>query len=411
MAVGAGARNTTAASKARGKNKARERGAQQNPTEPRGAVTADVSPKGQTIRQPTDRFDEEPLTSVPEDLMEWKLPAQKAVYTWYQEAKVQFFVAGLIFANFIVSATNSQVLPNKEKQDEHPSWTSVFYAFDVFFAWIFTIELLINMWGSYWTPFWKSGWNIFDFVIVIISLLAIYMESLPGIAVLRLFRAFRVFRLFKRIPELKAIIEGVINSLPGVGNAFVVLGLIMGIWSIMGVEFFAGRLKHGKYHNNFGNFSRAMLSLFQIMTFDSWSSGIAWEIIIEWPQAAIYFVSYVFLAGIVMANVVVAILLNKFLESSEGGDDKNDDGMRQDSTRTTHRASDISSLQDVNRVELTTLANEKDTSLKDTFTNEKGSRDMIEMESMREQLKQQNQKLAEIQSLLTKLARKKEDGM
>merc|ERR1719240_1610378 len=101
------------------------------------------------------------------------------------------------------------------------------------------------------------------------------MESLPGIAVLRLFRAFRVFRLFKRIPELKKIIEGVMNSLPGVGNAFVVLGLIMGIWSIMGVEFFAGKAKQGNYHKNFGNFFKAMLSLFQIMTFDSWSSGIA----------------------------------------------------------------------------------------------------------------------------------------
>ena len=58
------------------------------------------------------------------------------------------------------------------------------------------------MYGSWFRPFWSSGWNWFDFVIVLISMMALTMSGLPGIAILRLFRAFRVFRLFKRIESL-----------------------------------------------------------------------------------------------------------------------------------------------------------------------------------------------------------------
>ena len=82
-------------------------------------------------------------------------------------------------------------------------------------------------------------WNWFDFVIVVSSLLSLLLEGVPGLSVLRLLRAFRVVRLFKRIESLRAIIEGVLSALPGVTDAFVILLIFMGIWSIVGVEFFA----------------------------------------------------------------------------------------------------------------------------------------------------------------------------
>ena len=104
-----------------------------------------------------------------------------------------------------------------------------------------------------------SGWNIFDFVIVLISTISLIYPQMPGIVVLRLFRAFRVFRLFKRIPSLRKIVVGVMVSLPGVGNAFVILGLIMAIWSIIGVEFFREDMDE-----EFGNFAKGMLTMFQV---------------------------------------------------------------------------------------------------------------------------------------------------
>jgi hypothetical protein len=147
-----------------------------------------------------------------------------------------------------------------------------------------------------------------------ISLLSLIMKDLPGISVLRLFRAFRVFRLFKRIKSLKLIIDGVLASLPGVANAFIVLGILMGIWSIMGVEFFGEASP-----DEFGTFLAAMFTMWQIMTMDSWASSIARKLLFEEGMVfvgGLYFISFVFIAGILMTNVVVAILLEKYLDAT-----------------------------------------------------------------------------------------------
>merc|ERR1719421_2140375 len=124
------------------------------------------------------------------------------------------------------------------------------------------------MYAHFLLAFWKNAWNIFDVVIVGISWVSM-LGNVPGITVLRLFRAFRAFRLFKRIESVRIIIVGVLRSLPGVSNAFVLLVIIMGIWAIMGVSFY----KHD-FPDMFGNFTKAMLTLFQMMTFDSWVSGV-----------------------------------------------------------------------------------------------------------------------------------------
>jgi hypothetical protein len=138
-------------------------------------------------------------------------------------------------------------------------------------------------------------------------------DELPGIAVLRLFRAFRVFRLFRRVESLRLIIEGVAASMTGVANAFAVLGILMGIWSVIGVEFFGTADPP-----NFGNFGRAMFTMWQAMTGDGGYSIIARPLIYQarMPIAAPFFISYGFVAAIVMTNVVIAILLDAYLRKT-----------------------------------------------------------------------------------------------
>jgi len=236
------------------------------------------------------------------------LPRQEQVANIYGAAPIQIAVAVLIFGNFIVSAAQAQVLPEKGDAAHY-----VFLAFELFFNVAFTIELIVNMYGRFFFPFWNDAWNWFDFIIVTISLLSMALEDLPGISVLRLFRAFRVFRLFKRIKSLKLIIEGVMASLPDVSYAFIVLGVIMAIWSIMGVNFFGDE---EEYQYLYGNFAKAMLTQFQIMTLDSWASQIAWPIVRnDGAFYCIFFISYIFVTAIMMMNVVVAILLDKFVNT------------------------------------------------------------------------------------------------
>lgn len=228
------------------------------------------------------------------------------MFNTYHNAFVQMGVAVLIFFNFISSAVKSQILPEKGSGAE-----GVFWHIETVFTFVFIFELLWNMYGSFFCRFWKSGWNIFDFIIVLISTVALIFEDLPAFNVLRLFRAFRVFRLFKRIKSLRCIIEGVFASVPGVANAFMVLTIIMGIWSILGVEFFRDIADE-----EFGDFGKAMFTMFQVMTMDSWASAVARQLIFAEGKAIVatsFFVVYIFIAGIVMTNVVVAILLEKYL--------------------------------------------------------------------------------------------------
>merc|ERR1719171_780238 len=136
--------------------------------------------------------------------------------------------------------------------------------------------------------------------------------NLPGITVLRLFRAFRVFRLFKRVPSLRKIVLGIMKALPGVASAFVLLALVMGIWSILGVGLF-----RDNFPDHYGDFFKAMLTSFQIMTFDGWASEVTRPILLKYGGAyALYFMSYVFVASIFMSNVVIAILLDKYLSAT-----------------------------------------------------------------------------------------------
>jgi len=235
---------------------------------------------------------------------------QTEVKQFYDSQAVQIGVAFLIFLNFIVEAVAAQMLPEEDSKEEF-----VFFMLEIFFNTSFTIELIINLYGSWFFKFWKSGWNWFDFIIVGVSIISMVFPQLPGITVLRLFRAFRVFRLFKRIPSLRKIIEGVLQAIPGVTQAFIVMFILMGIWSVIGVEFFRDATP-----DYFGDFIKAMFTMFQVMTMDF--SSIARTLMYDhdYPLASIFFITFLFICGIVMTNVVVAILLDRYLAAMDDND-------------------------------------------------------------------------------------------
>jgi hypothetical protein len=96
-----------------------------------------------------------------------------------------------------------------------------------------------------------------------------------------------------------------------VGHAFAVTLVLMGIWSIMGVEFFGEVLPQ-----QFGTFLKAMLTMWTIMTLEGWVD-LSNQLIYDhnMPASSLFFISYIFIVAIVMSNVVVAILLDKYLET------------------------------------------------------------------------------------------------
>ena len=141
---------------------------------------------------------------------------------FYDGTRTQYCIAVLIFANFFTNVIEREIDPFGRK------YPDVFTALEDLFNIIFTFELVVNMYGHWLRPFWVSGWNQFDVVVVAVGILSLVRAPLPGpLKLLRTLRAFRVFRLFKRIKALQKIIVSLFKAIPGMLNAGFINVLVM----------------------------------------------------------------------------------------------------------------------------------------------------------------------------------------
>eukprot|EP00930_Biecheleria_cincta_P077858 TRINITY_DN6517_c0_g1_i1.p1 TRINITY_DN6517_c0_g1~~TRINITY_DN6517_c0_g1_i1.p1 ORF type:complete len:488 (-),score=95.77 TRINITY_DN6517_c0_g1_i1:60-1523(-) len=259
---------------------------------------------------------------------------QDQARAFYKDTRTEVAVAALIGGNFLTNLVQATIDP------QNADYEDVFDSIDIFFTFAFTVELIVNMYGFWCCPFWNSAWNIFDFFVVAIALLTSIKVPLPGpFTLLRMLRVFRVFRLFKRVKSLKKIMDSLANAIPGVINAFIILLLVMCIYSILAVEFFSTVGLGGRIENElgitlnyttpreqdygmeyFGNFPKAMYTMFQVLTGESWSEAVVRPLLHSPDTAknlgtALYFVSFVLICGIILINVVVAVLLEKMVDN------------------------------------------------------------------------------------------------
>ncbi|MCR9252365.1 MAG: ion transporter [bacterium] len=169
---------------------------------------------------------------------------------------------------------------------------------------LFVIEILVKIY-AFRLDFFKSPWNIFDSVVVLVSIL----PAAGSFAVFRALRILRTLRLLKNIPKLKIIIESLLHAVPSIGWIFVLLGIVYFVYAVIGTNLFGA-----DYPEFFGSLPAAFFSLFQIMTLESWSTGIARPIIDNSPFAALYFVSFILLATYTTLNIFIAIVVNTMNE-------------------------------------------------------------------------------------------------
>ena len=154
---------------------------------------------------------------------------------------------------------------------------------------------------------------------------------------LRMLRAFRILRLFRRVESLNKIIVSLGKAVPGLANAGLVMLLVMCIYAILGVDLFGKHGMGGSITNvegnavalltlrgmtygdeYYGTFFRSLYTLFQVLTGESWSEMVARPTIFGElsVSGSLFFVSYILVCGIVLINVVVAVLLDKMMDGS-----------------------------------------------------------------------------------------------
>lgn len=175
---------------------------------------------------------------------------------------------------------------------------------DSFVTAIFVVEISIRLLAEKrWRDFFKVGWNIFDFVIVAISLIPV--DESEMVLVARLVRIFRVLRLVSFVPELRSIITSLIRALPKIGYVAILMFIIFYIYGTVGSILF-----ENINQELWGNVSISMLTLFRIATFEDWTD-VMYETMDVYGMSWMYYLSFIFLIAFVFLNMMVGIVVDQ----------------------------------------------------------------------------------------------------
>ena len=184
--------------------------------------------------------------------------------------------------------------------------------FDYSITIFFTIEILIRIFAERsLVNFFKDGWNIFDFLIVSISLIPI--GGAESVFVARLLRIVRILRIITVVPAFRHIIDSLIKTIPRVGFIALLMFIFIYIWGALGTLFF-----DDIDPERWGNIGVAMLTLVQVATYDDWAAVMR-ELIVVYPVAWIYFVSFIIVNAVVLLNMVIGVIVDVMTKESRDG--------------------------------------------------------------------------------------------
>lgn len=149
--------------------------------------------------------------------------------------------------------------------------------------------------------FFKSGWNIFDTIIVAVSLIPINDSELALLG--RLIRIFRVLRMVSIIPELRILMNSLIKALPQLGYVCLLMFIIFYIYAAVGTSFF-------ETINPvlWGDIATSLLTLFRVMTFEDWTD-VMYETMEVHPWSWLFYLSFIFLTAFAFLNMIIGIVV------------------------------------------------------------------------------------------------------
>ena len=174
---------------------------------------------------------------------------------------------------------------------------------------IFIIEAALKLTAvaPRFSLYFGNGWNLFDFTIVLLSLLPATEEFA---LVARLIRVLRVLRLVSAVPQLRLIVATLVRSIPSMGHVIMLMSIIFYIYAVTGYHLF-----HDHDPEHWGTLGTSLLTLFGIVTLEGWVQVM--ETALELHRWSwVYFVSFVLIGTFVMLNLFIAVVINN-LEASK----------------------------------------------------------------------------------------------
>lgn len=223
--------------------------------------------------------------------------------------KIRTMIESAVFQNVIMAVivVNAVVIGLETSAAAMTSFGPILIMLDRLAISIFVVEILLKL-VVYRLQFFRSGWNIFDFVIVSVALLPLG----GNLAILRALRIIRAFRLISAMPKMRQVVQGLLSAIPSMGSVILLLSLIFYVASVMATKLFGGAFPQW-----FGSVGSSLYSLFQIMTLESWSMGIVRPIMEVYPWAWAFFVPFVLVTSFVVLNLFIAIIVNAMHEEAD----------------------------------------------------------------------------------------------
>ena len=204
-------------------------------------------------------------------------------------------VISVIIASALYAGVSSYDIPSQ--------YVYLLEFFDYAITIFFTIEILIRMIAERsLIKFFKEGWNVFDFIIVTISLIPV--GGSESVFVARLLRIVRILRIITVIPAFRHIIEALIKTIPRVGFIALLMFIFIYIWAALGTLFF-----EDSDPEHWANIGVAMLTLVQVATYDDWGMIMS-RILDDYPIAWLYFVTFIIVNAVVLLNMVIGVIVD-----------------------------------------------------------------------------------------------------
>ena len=212
---------------------------------------------------------------------------------WLARPRVQQAVLILIVINAVLMGLETSASVMAQAGD----WL---LAVDKVILAVFVVEILLRIY-AHRGAFFKDPWSVFDFTVVAIALI----PASGPLAVLRALRVLRVLRVLTIVPSMRRVVGALLSALPGLGSIAMVLLLVFYVFGVIATHLFGQA-----FPDWFGHLGRSLYTLFQVMTLESWSMGIARPVMEESPFAWLFFITFILFATFTMLNLFIAIIVN-----------------------------------------------------------------------------------------------------
>jgi len=225
-----------------------------------------------------------------------------------------------LFETFVIFVIVLSALVIGVKTYPIPDWSvQLILWLDIGITLFFLVEISIRLMASESIrSFFRNGWNVFDFVIVVASLVP--LEGSETAFLGRLLRIFRVLRLVAIIPELRVLLSAFMSAIPRMGYVSLLMFIIFYIYGAMGSIFFANINP-----TLWENISIAMLTLFRVATFEDWTD-VMYETMAVYPLSWLYYLTFIFVVAFVFLNMMIGIVLETLQKEHEKLDRETGEG-------------------------------------------------------------------------------------